>query len=222
MPVIKSESHTSQHLLRIRSPSIFQPSVNSNRRVFPHPRALHLHLLPGGIFRVLSQRSERIRRRLDERANCWIYRSKKYIYRCSKDFVVTQRNIFTQLPFQAAGNFRNGKPHEIIVNRAACSYTTSFRMLKWARSRSSKSSKSELISTIATMAARVLRRPPPSRTIFAPTVSQDANVIEEESRHITWVMRDKSSVAEVMCDLTERKCNPDEPSVTRLKLFKKM
>lgn len=150
MPVIESESHTCQYLLRIRSPSIFRPSVNSYRRVLPLPRALHLHLLPGGIFRGCPNTVSAFIDGWTNVPNIG-FTSRKKFYRYSKDLLVTQKNVFTHLPFQAAGNFRNGKPHEIMVNRAASSYISSFRMLKWTRSRSSKSSKSELVSTIGSL-----------------------------------------------------------------------
>lgn len=138
--------------------------------------------------------------------------------------------FFTQMPFHAAGNYLDGSPREVMINRAISSYISSFRMLKWARSRSMNLSNDSLEGMIVTMAAPKPRRPP-SGTIFVRTAKQEADAVKEAAKSISWIQKDKPSVTDVMDELPKRRfmhfcchgeSDPYEPSLSHLKLFKKV
>ncbi|KAF2025949.1 hypothetical protein EK21DRAFT_75241 [Setomelanomma holmii] len=140
--------------------------------------------------------------------------------------------FFTQMPFHAAGDYFDGSSSDLMASRAISSYTSSFRMLSWARSKSlnlSNLKDGKLDGMIVTMALpRTKRRP--RGTIFVRTAEEEADAIEHEAINISWLRKDKPSAADVVAELPAKnfmhfcchgESDPKEPAQSHLKLFKR-
>ncbi|CAF9903371.1 MAG: hypothetical protein GOMPHAMPRED_000214 [Gomphillus americanus] len=138
--------------------------------------------------------------------------------------------FFTQMPFHAAGDFLDDMPSETMLDRAISSYISSFRMLKWAQSRSKNIPNTPLNGMLVTMAAGNSKRTP-QNTIFVRTAYQEVYTVQKEATKISWLWKDKASAADTMTELPQRaflhfcchgESHPDDASLSHLKLFKRV
>ena len=134
---------------------------------------------------------------------------------------------FSQLPFHAAGDYVGDSAYNLLIHRAVPSYISSFRMLRWARSKSKNLEEVKYRGMIVTMAAQKQLRPPRG-TIFIRTAKDEADAVENEAKRISWIREDRPSAAKVLeelpnCSFVHFGCHgesdPREPSQSHLKLF---